>query len=129
MTGPATPASPDWDSIARYLSGESNADEAAIVRAWLDANPADRELLERLNASTAADASAAPADVGVDIDVEAALARVHQRMQEPARPTLTVERGTNSARRTRRLAFATSLTAAAAAAAATFAILTVRSKP
>lgn len=84
MTAPATP--PDWDSIARYLSGESTAEEARVIRAWLDANPADRELVERLDHVT----SAAPADV----DVEAALARVHRRMNEtPQRPTLTLERG------------------------------------
>jgi len=35
MTAPATP--PDWDAIARFLAGESDAGEAASVRAWLDA--------------------------------------------------------------------------------------------
>src|SRR3569832_2671869 len=88
MNAPATP--PDWDSIARYLSGESNAEERASVRAWLDANPADRELVQRLNGSVMSDEPA-------DVDVEAALARVHGRMAEH-RPTLTLERG--GARRT-----------------------------
>jgi transmembrane sensor len=70
MSAPATP--PDWDAIARFVSGESTADEATAVRGWLDANPADRELVERLNAA----AVAPPADV----DVEAALTRVHAKM-------------------------------------------------
>ena len=70
MSAPAS--SPDWDAIARFLAGESPADEATAVRVWLEANPADRDLVERLNAA----AAAPPADV----DVEAALARVHAKM-------------------------------------------------
>ena len=88
MTAPATP--PDWDAIARYLAGESSAEEAAAVRGWLEANPMDRELVERLNASVVMEAEAA------DVNVEAALARVHQRMNErsePERPRLEVLRG------------------------------------
>src|SRR3954470_15176938 len=104
MTAPATP--PDWDTIARFLAGESPAGEAAAVRAWLDANPSERDLVERLN-------SAAVVDSPADVDVEAALKSLHQRMQEPARPRLTVERGVM-----RRPATIASLVATAAAAAA-----------
>jgi transmembrane sensor len=108
MTAPATP--PDWDSIARYLSGESTAEEARVVRAWLDAHPGDRELVECLGDVM----SAAPADV----DVEAALARVHQRMDHaPQRPKLTLERGgASSAPRRSRLAWLGGFVAAAAVA-------------
>jgi transmembrane sensor len=84
MTTPASP--PDWDAIARYLSGESPPEEAATVRAWLDANPGDRDLVERLNRSATIESAA-------DVDVETALRRVHQRMAEPARVRLTLERG------------------------------------
>lgn len=84
MNAPATP--PDWDTIARFLSGESPAEEAAVVRAWLEANPAERELVQRLNTAAVIDAPA-------DVDVEAALTRVHQRMREPAPPRLRMERG------------------------------------
>jgi transmembrane sensor len=86
MTGP-TP--PDWDAIARYLAGESSADEATVVRGWLEKNPLDRELVERLNTAAVIDAPVAPADV----DVEAALARVHHRMAEHERPRLTLAQG------------------------------------
>lgn len=86
MTAPASP--PDWDAIARFLAGESNADEAAVVRGWLEANPRDRDLVERLNAGIAPDGAANTED----IDVEAALARVHRRMADPARPRLTMSR-------------------------------------
>ena len=82
MTAPATP--PDWDAIARYLAGESDAGEAAVVRAWLETHPEDRALVERLDA--------AAVDAVADVDVEAALARVHQRMGAP-RPSLKLERG------------------------------------
>jgi transmembrane sensor len=86
MTAPATP--PDWDATARYLSGESPAEESTVVREWLEANPMDRDLVERLYDATAA----APANV----DVEAALARVHARMQSDAPAVRSIE----SARRT-----------------------------
>src|SRR5437763_1965314 len=84
MMAPSTP--PDWDSIARFLASECSDEEATQVRAWLEANPLDRELVERLGASAIVDTPA-------DVDVEAALARVHQRMGEPATPRLTLERG------------------------------------
>jgi len=73
----ARPA-PDWEAIARYLAGESQPEEASIIEQWLEAHPHDRELIERLDA----EATIEPADV----DVEAALARVHARMAEPSRP-------------------------------------------
>ena len=87
MTASSTP--PDWDAIARYLAGESTAEEAVVVREWLDRNPADRGLVERLN-------GAAVIDTRADVDVEAALAAVHRRMAEGERPKLTVERGAGS---------------------------------
>jgi transmembrane sensor len=83
MTAPATP--PDWDAIARFLAGESNAGEAAVVRAWLEAHPEDRALVERIDAVSRPESS-------TDVDVEAALTRVHQRMGSP-RPSLKLERG------------------------------------
>jgi transmembrane sensor len=80
---------PDWDAIARFLAGESTPAEAAIVRAWLDANPRERDLLERLDAVAARDALAP-----MDVDVESALARVHERMGRiNDAPALTVVRG------------------------------------
>lgn len=114
MTAHATP--PDWNAIARYLSGESSAEEAKVVRAWLEANPMDRELVERLNASAVVDVPVVPANV----DVEAALARVHRKMHEPERPRLSVVQGGQSHRgadsRSRRMMVGIGLVAAAAAA-------------
>ncbi len=118
MNAPTTP--PDWDAIARYLAGESSAEEARVVREWLEANPTDRELVQRLNTSVIVDTGIAPADV----NVEAALARVHRRMQDPERPRLTVIRG-NGPARSRRAVFAVGLVAAAAAV---FAVITLRSR-
>src|ERR1700755_2147196 len=83
MTASATP--PDWDAIARFLAGESNAGEAAVVRTWLEAHPEDRQLVESLDSVAAIEP--------VDVDVEAALARVHQKMAAPQRPSLRLERG------------------------------------
>ncbi len=63
---------PDWDTLARFVAGESSADEISHVSQWLDSNPAERALLERLTEVTTTPAPA--------IDVEAALARAHARM-------------------------------------------------
>jgi len=73
--GSGAGAAPDWEAIARYLAGESRPDEASVIEQWLEAHPRDRELVERLNV----EATIEPTDV----DVEAALARVHARMKEP----------------------------------------------
>jgi anti-sigma factor RsiW len=32
---------PDWDTLGRFVAGESSADEMSQVGKWLDANPAD----------------------------------------------------------------------------------------
>jgi transmembrane sensor len=78
---------PDWDAIARFLAGESSDDEAKSVAEWLEANPAEQDLVTRLDAALRSDASS-------DVDVETALARVHARMQDRTdtaqRPRLTV---------------------------------------
>ena len=71
-------AAPDWEAIARYLAGESQPEEASVIEQWLEAHPRDRELVERLNV----EATVEP----VDVDIEAALARVHARMNETNRP-------------------------------------------
>ncbi len=67
--------SADWEAIARYYSGESTPDEAAAVRRWLEAHPAEASALSSLNDATALLASATPPD----LDVEAALKRVSER--------------------------------------------------
>jgi transmembrane sensor len=67
--------SADWDAIARYFAGESTPDEAAAVRRWLEAHPAEASALGSLNDATALLATATPPD----LDVEAALKRVVER--------------------------------------------------
>ena len=110
----AAGASPDWDAIARYLANESPAEETARVRAWLDANPGDRKLIESLDETARLSVA--------DVDVEAALRRVHARMEAPA-PRLGVVRGATP--RWRRAYAIPSLLAAAAVVA----ILVVRREP
>ena len=51
-----------------------------MIEQWLEAHPRDRELVERLDV----EATIEPADV----DVEAALARVHARMSETTQPRI-----------------------------------------
>lgn len=102
-------ATPDWDALARYLAGESGADEARAVAAWLAEHPDDARLLTRLDAhldatlGRAADAPlrSAPAADAPPIDVEGALARVRARRdgeghQAPAAPDVRLLRPTRA---------------------------------
>lgn len=98
---------PDWDTLGRFVAGESSADEMSQVGKWLDANPAERALLERLTEVTAA----APV---AGIDVEAALSRVHARMEERT-PALSPA-SARAERRWQPLAFVSLLAAAAVVA-------------
>jgi transmembrane sensor len=106
---------PDWDALARAAAGETDAGERARVRAWLDANPADRALVEALSAPIAD-------SIAGNVDVEAALQRVHQHMNDTRMPAHTGHQshqtpfGRRGAPATRgwRIATAASLLAAAA---------------
>jgi Fe2+-dicitrate sensor, membrane component len=82
---------PDWDALARFLAGESSGEEAVRVQRWLEAHPTDKALIEQLSSDELLDES-------MDVDVEAALTRVHARMEQPeVRPRLTLERGNGEA--------------------------------
>jgi transmembrane sensor len=82
------------------------------VERWLTANPADKELVSRLDSIVTTDALS-------DAEVEAALSRVHSRMNESAsRPQLTIE-GNRAPAHWRRVV-AVSLLAAAAVAGVVF---------
>lgn len=66
---------PDWDALARYVSGESTEEEAAEIGRYLDRNPQDRQVLDglvRLVEPAAARAIAAD-------EVERALAEARRR--------------------------------------------------
>ena len=39
---------PDWDALARYVAGESGAEEADAIRRFLERNPQDREVPDGL---------------------------------------------------------------------------------
>lgn len=99
---------PDWDTLGRFVAGEGSADEMSQVGKWLDANPAERALLERLTEVTAA----APA---AGVDVEAALGRVHARMGERT-PAALSPASARAKRRWQPLAFVSLLAAAAVVA-------------
>jgi transmembrane sensor len=85
-SSPAGEPAPDWEAIARHLTGESSPEEDAQVRRWLEQHPGERALVERLNEV------AVPGEPE-DVDVEAALRNVHARLNDTRRPMLTVERG------------------------------------
>ena len=79
--------------LARYLAGESPAHEADAVRGWL-AERSDRQaVLDALD--RAMDRGAAPPPS--DLDVEAALARVHGRMDAPETPVIPFRRPARAA--------------------------------
>ncbi|MBA4073008.1 MAG: hypothetical protein C0497_14410 [Gemmatimonas sp.] len=76
-TIPELPAGePDWEAVARHLAGESSASESAAVGAWLSAHPADARAIAALSAL-----ASQPGHRSADVDVETALARVHERMR------------------------------------------------
>ena len=66
----------DWDALARYLAAECSPGEAAAVKQWLEARPHRAALVAALD--RVIPASTTPSG----LDVEAALGRVHQRMDE-----------------------------------------------
>jgi transmembrane sensor len=68
-----------WEALARYLSGESPPEEVEALERWLAEDPGRRGLLEALDAQMLRVAAAPPADV----NVEAALASVRARLNEP----------------------------------------------
>lgn len=93
----------DWEAVARYLAGESSADEADAVRRWLAEHPADEAFVGAVRRAFPADGAEAVSNV----DVERALAGVRGRIAREGerprgRPALNIEPG--SAGRSRRLA-------------------------
>jgi transmembrane sensor len=78
--GPPRSIDADWEALARYYAGESTDAEAAAVRAWLAANPAEAARFEAIEAGI----QRVSADLHADIDVEAALKRVAVRRDEAA---------------------------------------------
>lgn len=99
----------DWEVLARFMAGESPADEADEVRAWLAENPARHDVLRALD-SALAPVAAPPAA----LDVEAALRRVHARMDAPETPVIPFRAPARTAPAPRRPAIAPWLRAAAA---------------
>ena len=78
---PTGNAQVDWEVLARFLAGESPAEEADAVRAWLAQAPARHDVLSALD-TTLHRVAVPPAD----LDVEAALRGVHARMDQPETP-------------------------------------------
>jgi transmembrane sensor len=78
----STNSSMDWEAVARYLAGESPADEAEAIRRWMEAHPADAELIGTLD-RTVDRVRFTPYTA---IDVEAALRSVKARRDGEATP-------------------------------------------
>lgn len=87
VPGSATPDT-DWEALARYLAGESPADEADAVRGWLAEDPARRAVLDALDRALTRGATPPPAN----LDVDAALAAVHRRMEAAETPVIPPRR-------------------------------------
>ena len=92
-TEPVPPAS--WEALARYLAGEASAAEAESVCRWLAGDPERARLLTGLEQPIERLRHVPPAD----LDVEAALSRVHARMEEPRGEALRVLPSSTSATR------------------------------
>ena len=117
------PAAPDWEALARYLAGESSAEEARRVAAWLAAHPESVDVLATLELAIARPATGAPwltsTNAGASIDVDAAWQRLRRRQDEPAddpqAPRVLPLRPVQAARRGPRIGLAVAATLAIAA--------------
>lgn len=123
--GPDSVSQPaDWEALARYLTGESAPAEAAQLEARLNAQPADKALMDSLARVMGRMAAGAPSD----LDVEAALLQVKARRNAVDARTLKLEPSVGKPR------FAWRLPVSAIAAVAVFAIgvagfLSLRDRP
>lgn len=70
---------PAWEALARFVAGESAAEETDAVRAWLARDPRRSELMAALERTIGRMALTPPSD----LDVEAALKRVTVRRDAP----------------------------------------------
>jgi len=79
----------DWEALARYLSGESSTEEVAAIDAWLTRDPSRAALFGAL------DRALEPRLVAPrpEVDVEAALSRVRERIDQPAVHSIAERRG------------------------------------
>lgn len=124
-TGPESVSQPaDWEALARYLAGESSRDEATQLEARLNAQPADKALMDSLAQITQRMAAGTPAD----IDVEAALSHVKARRNAVDARPLKLDQSVSRPR------FAWRVPLSAIAAVAVFAIgvagfLSLRDRP
>jgi transmembrane sensor len=77
----------NWGAVARYLAGESPAEEQAAVRQWLAEHPADAKMISALD--DVLDRVALKPEAVDRVDVEAALAKVKGRRATPVIPIRT----------------------------------------
>lgn len=72
---------PDWEVLARYVTGEASPEEMKRTARHLAMNPQDAELLVRLQETWEHVAAVPP--VVPDLDVEAALRKTRERLAAP----------------------------------------------
>src|SRR5689334_17834883 len=105
----------DWEALSRYLAGESSEAESERIGQWLAEHKADAALVDALDKAV----SGLALSEQVDIDVDGALARVHERRDsadiDPAPPLRRQPRELRYSRRTASTWRAAAILAAAAA--------------
>jgi transmembrane sensor len=105
----------DWEALARYLAGESSEEESKRIGQWLDEHKADAALVAALDKAVAGLALSEQ----VDIDVDRALARFHERRNSVSgERDLSLRRSPRELRYSRRTASTWRAAAILAAAAA-----------
>jgi transmembrane sensor len=118
-----SPTSPDpgspnssthWEELARYLAGESSAEESERIGLWLKEHKADAALVAALEKSLAGLASSEHSD----IDVDRALVRVRERRDSTSDAMTAARRPPRELRYSRRTASMWRAAAILAAAAA-----------
>ena len=105
----------DWEALARYLAGESSAEESERIGQWLAEHKADAALVAALDKAVAGVAL----DEQDDIDIDSALVRTLERRDSASGDTaLPPRRSPRELRYTRRTASTWRAAAILAAAAA-----------
>lgn len=77
---PPNASPPDWEALARFLSGESDAGEAAAIATWLAKHPEDARVAEAVRQASEQLAT----EVRTPVDTERALAAVKARRDDVA---------------------------------------------
>ena len=105
----------DWEALARYLAGESSAEESERIGQWLKEHKADAMLVAALDRAVSGLALGEQRDVDVDRALSRVVERRNAASEDSARPIRRAPRELRYSRRTASTGRVAAILAAAAA--------------